>query len=87
MVLAVTKKDLEEELDWIMRFLVTLKPPEGLSQKEGKTFTQKVSWFDIQGLSMFKKCKHLPPQKVIFPIQQQREILTELHEGIGHRGE
>ena len=36
---------------------------------------------------MFKKNRGLPPQKVIFPKEHRKEILTEMHEGIGHRGE
>ena len=86
-VLTVSKGEVEEELDQIMQFLVTLKMPKGLDEKEKKSFAQKASHYYIQGLNMYRRRKNLPSQKVIFPTHRRREILTELHEGIGHRGE
>ena len=86
-VLATLKDTQEDELDQIMRFLVTLEPPRGMNMKEQKTFSQKASRFYIQGVSMFRRRSGLSPQKVVFPLVRRREILTELHEGIGHRGE
>ena len=85
--LVTTRKEMEDELDQIMQFLITLELPWRLNEKERKAFAQKASRFYIQGLSMFKKRTNLPPQKVIFPIHRRKEILLELHEGIGHRGE
>ena len=81
------REEAEEELDQIMQFLVTLKPPKGLTKKGKAAFAQKASNFYVQGVNMYRRRKNLPAQKVIFPLSRRREILTELHEGIGHRGE
>jgi len=86
-VLISVRREGEEELDEIMRFLVTLQLPREMTEKEGKKFAQKASRYFVQGLNMYKRRSSLPPQKVIFPFPRRREILTELHEGIGHRGE
>lgn len=66
-VLVTMREGLEEELDEILQFLVTLKPPREMNKKESRKFTQKASQFFVQGLNMFKKRSGLPPQKVIFP--------------------
>lgn len=87
MVWTAVRGESDEELDQIMQFLVTLKIPRGLDDKGAKSFAQKASHFFIQGVSMYRKRGDLSPQKVIFPLQKRREILLELHEGIGHRGE
>ena len=84
---AILRNDQEEELLQILEFLVTLKPPGGLDKKKGKVFAQKAAHFYVQGLGMYKRQKNATDQKVIFPVERRREILEEMHEGIGHRGE
>jgi len=86
-VLTISRKESEEDLDQIMRFLITHKIPEGMDERKEKAFEQKASRYYIQGLNMFRRNRNMSPQKVIFPPNRRREILTELHEGIGHRGE
>ena len=86
-VLMTIRKESEEELDKILQFLVTLKLPREMGRRESRKFSQKASQFFVKGLNMFKKRSGLPPQKVIFPAHRRQEILVELHEGIGHRGE
>src|ERR1700760_129380 len=86
-VLMSLKVDSEMELDLILRFLVTLQVPKGMTKTEKERFAQKAERFYVEGLNMYKRRKGMPPQKVIFPPARRREILMELHEGIGHRGE
>ena len=83
-----TLKDNQEgELVQILEFLVTLKLPDGLTHTKAKIFAQKAARFYVQGLAMYRRQKNRPDQKVIFPEERRREILEQLHEGIGHRGE
>lgn len=77
----------DEELDQILRYLVTRELPEMDSGRQSKRFMQNAARFFIEEGNMYRTRSGHPPQKVVFPPSHRRNILENLHEGIGHRGE
>ena len=77
----------DKELEEILRFLVTLKPPKFATAKLLKSFLAKAGRFFATENGMYRKRKDVPPQKVIFGDGNRQRIMDEFHEKAGHRGE
>ena len=76
----------EDDLNAILRYLVTQKDPKLSNQQALARFKHKASKFYIQGTHMYRKRADSPPQVVIFKPKRRRAILWEMHEGNGHHG-
>ena len=82
----VKHKCSEEDLVGILTYLVTHKVPEDLTQRERARFISKTQPFYLKEVHMYRRHPGGPDQVVIFPPKRRREILWEMHEGLGHHG-
>ena len=78
----VTDEDLED----ILRYLVTGDMPGVKSAREHAQFKRKADPFYLQEAHMYRHQPGHPPQVVIFRKDRRKEILHEMHEESGHHG-
>jgi transposase InsO family protein len=78
---------LDGQLREIFRFLTTLEAPQSESIQDQKRFIKKATQYFVKGGKMWKRRQSRPPLLVIFDSDRRIAILTEAHEGLGHRGE
>lgn len=78
---------LDEGLRDIFRFLTTLEAPASSNVQDQRRFIQKATQYFTKDGKMWKKRKEKLPLLVIFDHSRRLAILTEAHEGLGHRGE
>ena len=76
----------EDELQAILRYLVTQKDPTFHNQQALDRFKQKARKYYLQGVHMYRHREGSPPQVVIFNLKRRRGILWEMHEGNAHHG-
>ena len=81
------RKDKEQEIRDIMHFLETFKPPATTSTKVRQRFLSQAAQYHRQGNRLYRRHSSGHDQKVIMTGRDRRRVLTELHDGIGHRGE
>jgi hypothetical protein len=86
-VLVHTIRQEDKELESILRYLVTLEAPKFPTAKALRRFILKSNKFFIAGAAMYRKRNDGPPQKIIFDIPRRQEIVEEIHEDTGHRGQ
>jgi hypothetical protein len=82
----VKRHDPEQELNDILRYLVTQKTPKITKQRELARFKGLADQFYLQGTHMYKRHPTSPPQVVIFNKKRRRAILWEMHEDNAHHG-
>ena len=80
------QQDKEEELNTILRYLVTRKNPTFSSRQALDRFKLKADQYYLQGTHMYRERKGSPSQVVIFNPKRRRAILWEMHEGNAHHG-
>ena len=85
--LADTLEGKEGELEQTLCFLVTHKAPNFESAKDLKSFVRRSGRFFVTETGMYHQVKDRPPQKVIFGNENHQDLMKELHEKAGHRGE
>ena len=78
---------LDNNLKDIYRFLTTLEAPAFNSVQEQKRFIQKATQYFVKETRMWKRRRNRTPLLVILDQEKRLEILTQAHEGLGHRGE
>jgi transposase InsO family protein len=78
---------LDQTLKEIFKFLTTLEAPPSDKIQDQKRFIQKASQFYVRTGKMWKKRKDKPGLLVIFDHDRRIAIMTQAHEGLGHRGE
>ena len=78
---------LDENLKKILKFLTTLEAPPNSSIQEQKRFVKKATQFFIKDGKMWKRRGTKSPLLVILDHARRLAILTQAHEGLGHRGE
>ena len=78
---------LDESLKDIFKFLTTLEAPAKNSIQDQKRFIQRATQYYVKNGKMWKKRKDRSPLLVVFDHSRRLAILTEAHEGLGHRGE
>ena len=83
---AAKHKCSEEDLVNILTYLVTKRVPEDLTTREQARFISKSQPFYLKEVHMYRRRPGGPDQVVIFPPKRRREILWEMHEGLGHHG-
>ena len=83
----ITSADQDKELENILRFLVTFSAPEFETAKDLKNFISKSNNYFVTKTGMYRRRKDAPPQKVIFGNGNRQQVMEELHEKAGHRGE
>jgi hypothetical protein len=73
----------------VYKFLTTLKLPNNYqSLRKRKQFANKVKQFYIGSKArMYKRNGTQPPSQVIFRPNKRAEILVEMHDSLGHKGE
>ena len=76
----------EDELDKILRYLVTRQEPQFAHKRELDMFRSKAKQFYLNGVHMYRRTEGAPPQVVIFNKKRRRGILWEMHEQNGHHG-
>ena len=85
--LAQSTRPEDRELESILRYLVTLKAPKFSDPKDLRRFVLKTNKFFVSGNAMYRKRNDGPPQKVIFNASRRQEVVDEIHEQSGHRGQ
>ncbi|KLO04036.1 hypothetical protein SCHPADRAFT_814912, partial [Schizopora paradoxa] len=70
----------DEKLRQILRFLISLELPAGLSIKARKRFIKRSLEFFLQDTLMYKRGKGHAPQRVIMEVEKRRDILEQAHE-------
>lgn len=83
---AASKQDPEQELNAILRYLVTGVDPEFKTKQAQETFKNKAGQFYLQGVHMYRRRQGSPSQVVIFNKKRRKAILWEMHEGQAHHG-
>jgi len=82
----VKNKYNDQDLVAILRYLTTEKTPKFHSAREQATFLSKMRPFYLEQAHMYKQRPGYPDQVIIFPNQQWKEILWEMHEDVAHHG-
>lgn len=82
----VNYQEEEDELDAILRYLVTHKEPKLASKRERERFQSKAQQFYLQGIHLYRRRPEAPSQVVIFNKKRRRQILWAMHEENGHHG-
>ena len=68
------------------RYLETLRRPDGMTDQQFQQLRQKSRSFLVRDGYLYKRSKkRQPPRRVVGTLEQQREVLHEVHE-FGHRG-
>ena len=80
------RQDLEQELNDILRYLVTSIEPQKENPRDLARFRQVAARFYLQGTHMYRRQSTSPPQVVIFNKKRRRKILWEMHEHNAHHG-
>jgi hypothetical protein len=78
---------LDKDLGDIFRFLTTLEVPVFDTIQGQKRFIQKATHYFVKEDKMWKRRKQETPLLVIFDHDRRIAILTQAHEGLGHKGE
>jgi transposase InsO family protein len=78
---------LDKGLEDIFRFLTTLEAPYSESIQEQKRFIRKATQYFVKEGKMWKRRRGKSPLLVIRDHERRLAILTQAHEGLGHRGE
>jgi hypothetical protein len=81
------KKDKEEEIRDILRFLTTLKVPATSSTKGRQRFLAQAARHYCQGSRLYRRHASGNDQRVLMSRAERERVLQELHDGFGHRGE
>ena len=76
----------DQDLNDILRYLVTDKMPQLKTAREQRQFKKKAAPFFLEQAHMYRHHPGHPPQVVIFPKERRKEILCEMHEEIAHHG-
>ena len=77
----------DRELEAVLRYLVKLKAPKDRDPRKLRAFVQKANKFFVSDAAMYRRCIDGPPQKVIFNVQRRQQVVEEIHEETGHRGQ
>ena len=83
----ITSRDKDQEIQDIMRFLKTFKPPPTTSAKERQRFLGKAVRYYLQGNRLYQRHTSGHDQRVLLTRKDREKILEELHDGFGHCGE
>jgi hypothetical protein len=78
---------LDEDLRIIYKFLTTLEAPSHNNVQDQRRFIRKATQFFVRDGKMWKRRKGSSPLLVILDHARRLAILTQAHEGLGHRGE
>ena len=79
------RHDPEQQLNDILRYLVSNKLPKLTNRRERVRFQNLASQFFLQGVHMYKR-HPTAPRVVIFNKKRRRAILWEMHEDNAHHG-
>ena len=80
--------EIPEDFRRVKRYLTTLQRPEVATRLPEGIFRQYALSFLVQGGLLFRRSKpDLPPKRPIWKEEEQKEILRQLHEESGHRGD
>jgi transposase InsO family protein len=78
---------LDDDLNKIYRFLTTLEAPHPESIQDQKRFIKRATQYFVKDDKMWKRRAGRAPLLVVFDHERRIAILTQAHEGLGHRGE
>ena len=84
---AVQGRDKEQELQDIMHFLKTIKPPPFTTVQKRQRFLHQAARYYAQENRLYRRHPSGNNQRVLMTGGERRRVLAELHEGEGHRGE
>jgi len=72
----------------IKRYLLTLERPDGMTERAFRAFVRYATEFLVNEGLLFRRSKpNMPPRKVIWDKNEQTNIIQQLHDESGHRGE
>lgn len=77
----------EDALHHVVKFLDTLEWPSHItSETARKRFLEKIRRFHLDGNKLWKKRLRKEPVEVILDPDRRKEVMTQAHEDLGHRG-
>jgi len=82
-----SRRDKDQELKDIMRFLETFQPPPTSSNKERQRFLNQAARHYRQGARLYRRHASGHDQRVLLSRNERQKVLRELHDDFGHRGE
>ena len=82
-----TAEGQDQELEAILRFLISHEAPKLPDTKTLKSFLNKAQGYFTTKKGMYWKKRDAPPQKVVFGDGNRQKLMEEFHEKAGHRGE
>jgi hypothetical protein len=80
-------KNKEQSLYDILHFLETYQVPEAKTARDRQRFLQQAARHYRQGRRLYRRHQSGHDQRVVMTGGERRRIITELHDGNGHRGE
>ena len=83
----ITRRDKDQELFDIMRFLKTFHPPVASTARERQRFLGQAARHYCQGNRLYRRHASGNDQRVLMTEDERKKVLQELHDGFGHRGE
>ena len=83
---AATHVFSDQDINDILRYLVTGEMPNLRTAREQRQFKKKAAPFYLEQAHMYRHHPGYPPQVVVFPKDRRKEILEEMHEESGHHG-
>jgi len=86
-VLMIQQTGKEQDIQNILTFLNTSKPPLGQSPKQRQRFLSKVARYYLTGDKLYRRHTSGNDQRVLIARESREKILKEIHDELGHRGE
>ena len=80
-------RDKEQEIWDILHFLRTFRPPATTSTRERQRFLSIAARYYYEEGRLYRRHVSGHNQRVVMTATRRNQILAELHDGVGHRGE
>jgi len=78
---------MPDEIKKVTRYLTTLQRPASMTGKQFDSFRQYALRFLVEEEQLFRRAKPgMPPRRVIWDQNEQKDIISQLHNESGHRG-
>jgi len=78
---------MPDEIKKVTRYLTTLQRPGNMTNKQFDSFRQYALRFLVEEGQLFRRAKlGMPPKRVIWDQNEQKDIMSQLHDESGHRG-
>ena len=80
-------KGKEQDLLDVWNFLITSQPPSPQSAKQRQRFLSKAARYYVIEEKLYRRHSSGNNQRVLMTGDKREQVLAEIHDGLGHRGE